>query len=248
MPTKPWFTANELLFWIADQEAPDGQSPRGILRRIAEQRAIEDAASAAIKNELDASLYRENLAKLDESEENVWSALRNALIESLANGAVIAFGLTSPDGDLNPIRFQHWAFLELDWDRGIAKGHGLAYFGLRFVPTARLNEVRDVLPERWRNLGLPKPPKPKAEPEPRPEREPQPVYRTGGAGRPSSRHLIEAELNRRAEAGTTRPTLRLEAASLVAWLRKAHPEAAPATQKTIENLIRGTYRKLRPGP
>jgi len=70
-------------------------------------------------------------------------------------------------------------------------------------------------------------------------------YKTGFAGRPSSRPLYFAEMHRRAEAGKLCDSLRSESQELADWLRREHPEAAQATAKTIENGLRGEYRKLK---
>ena len=66
--------------------------------------------------------------------------------------------------------------------------------------------------------------------------------RTGAPGRPSSMHLIDAELKARMERGDTLPTLRLESEALADWFLRTYPHAARPTPKTIQNKIREIYR------
>ena len=65
--------------------------------------------------------------------------------------------------------------------------------------------------------------------------------RTGAPGRPTSRHRVLEEFERRLAANEVRPTLGEEAQTLAAWLRTTHPNLAGMTPKTIENLIRHLY-------
>jgi hypothetical protein len=69
--------------------------------------------------------------------------------------------------------------------------------------------------------------------------------RTGAPGRPTSRHLVEREFRRRAEADDVCDTLRKEALTLSRWLETAHPGYAPMRPKTVENCIREEYRRLK---
>lgn len=73
----------------------------------------------------------------------------------------------------------------------------------------------------------------------------EPIYSTGAAGRPTSMHLIKAEMHRRADHGELQPTLKAEFESLVEWLSKKHPQAHPATSKTIRNNLRNFYNELK---
>ncbi len=68
-------------------------------------------------------------------------------------------------------------------------------------------------------------------------------YTTGAPGRPTSAHLIEAEFERRAEAGERQARLRAEAKTLEGWLQQAHPRAPRLSWKTIENHIRERFRQ-----
>jgi len=70
------------------------------------------------------------------------------------------------------------------------------------------------------------------------------TYRTGVPGRPTSRHLVDAEFGRRMAAGEVLPTLKAEAEWLAAWLARAHPGAAAMSQTTTQNLIRHRYSRM----
>jgi hypothetical protein len=73
-------------------------------------------------------------------------------------------------------------------------------------------------------------------------------YRTGLPGRPTSKHLYLAELERRASLGLMLPEVKAESVALHHWLKKEHGSAAAsASPKAIENSIRDTYRRLK-GP
>lgn len=69
--------------------------------------------------------------------------------------------------------------------------------------------------------------------------------RTGAPGRPTSRHLVEQEFKVRANAGRLEDTLADEAAFLSRWLQETHPNAAPMTERTVQNSIRVAYRQQR---
>ena len=71
----------------------------------------------------------------------------------------------------------------------------------------------------------------------------QVTYRTAAPGRPSSMHLVENELKRRAESGRLEATLAEQARVLRDWLGTAHPDAVPPTEKTIRNRIRSGFRQ-----
>jgi hypothetical protein len=68
-----------------------------------------------------------------------------------------------------------------------------------------------------------------------------PSDRTGAQGRPTSRHLVEGEFQRRRETGAVLETLRGEAQALSNWLKTAYPDLAQMTCKTVENCIRPLY-------
>jgi len=70
-------------------------------------------------------------------------------------------------------------------------------------------------------------------------------HRSGGAGRPTSMHLVEAEMKRRHDNGLTLATLKAEGEALAAWLREDHPTEPRLTAKAIKNSLRDLYRNLR---
>jgi len=71
------------------------------------------------------------------------------------------------------------------------------------------------------------------------------MMRTGAPGRPSVMHLVVSEFDRRAKARRIEPTVAAQAKVLAGWLTEKHPTAPRLTPKTIENNIRGTYRKTK---
>jgi hypothetical protein len=74
------------------------------------------------------------------------------------------------------------------------------------------------------------------------------VYRTGTAGRPSSKHLALAELKRRAAANLLAPTLLAEATALVDWLKETHPDAPRPKPKSLADALRAIYREEQAKP
>ena len=68
-------------------------------------------------------------------------------------------------------------------------------------------------------------------------------YKTGLPGRPTIRHFIITEFERRKEAGELCSSLGKEAEYLHNWAALEHPNAPRATTGTIENQIRAPYRK-----
>lgn len=68
---------------------------------------------------------------------------------------------------------------------------------------------------------------------------------TGGAGRPSSMHLVEEEFDRRGAANLVELTLAAEARHLEKWLKATHPGRPRATAKTIETRLRPKYQALK---
>ena len=75
---------------------------------------------------------------------------------------------------------------------------------------------------------------------------PAATYRTGTPGRPSSVHLVVAEMRARAQRGELARGVAEEARHLVAWLIRHHPEAAQPKAKSLEDSIRDEYRRLKP--
>jgi hypothetical protein len=70
------------------------------------------------------------------------------------------------------------------------------------------------------------------------------TYRTGLAGRPSGRHLVKTEMERRASRGELKHSLRAEAKELADWYAASHPQAPPIKDGAIRNSFADLYRKL----
>lgn len=70
-------------------------------------------------------------------------------------------------------------------------------------------------------------------------------YFSGSPGRPTGRHLYEAEFRRRAELGTAEHHLASEARYLQNWVREKHPSAPQPTVCTIQNNIREMHREYK---
>ena len=73
----------------------------------------------------------------------------------------------------------------------------------------------------------------------------QVTYFTGAPGRPTSTHLVEAEMRRRFAAGEQASSMRLEAEQLSAIISSKYPMAARITPKTIQNRFGALFRQLR---
>jgi hypothetical protein len=72
-----------------------------------------------------------------------------------------------------------------------------------------------------------------------------PITHSGGAGRPSSMHLIEKNMRQRAERGELATKLSEETNYQASWIRDAHPELRPVTAKAIANSLRDVYKSLK---
>ena len=73
-------------------------------------------------------------------------------------------------------------------------------------------------------------------------------YRTGSPGRPTIKHKILDEFQKRVGLNTFHLTLASEAEELRKWAKKEHPDAPCPTLKTIENLIRDEHRRAKTAP
>ena len=65
---------------------------------------------------------------------------------------------------------------------------------------------------------------------------------TGSQGRPTSRHLVFVEFQRRAGADEVAKTITEESRHLANWLRVQHPGLARMTARTVENAIRRDFK------
>jgi hypothetical protein len=71
---------------------------------------------------------------------------------------------------------------------------------------------------------------------------------TGTAGRPTSKHLLLKEMERRWRTGEMLAYLSREAAYLLKWLVEMHPTSPQPTAGSIENAVRARFRELRSTP
>ncbi len=74
------------------------------------------------------------------------------------------------------------------------------------------------------------------------------VYRTGVAGRPTSKQLVAQEHARRLAEGKAHLTLADEARHLAAWLVQRHPHAPSLTAGSVENSVRRAHRRAMKSP
>lgn len=72
----------------------------------------------------------------------------------------------------------------------------------------------------------------------------EPPATSGAAGRPSSKHLYEAELKRRFDAGTQATRISQQARDLVAWMESEHPDEPRPKSKAMEDAIRSLFWDL----
>lgn len=70
-------------------------------------------------------------------------------------------------------------------------------------------------------------------------------YRTGGKGRPTAMHFVEAELHRRASAGQMLDSWSKESEALAKWLIETRSDAPNTTPKAIRDKLAETYRTLK---
>jgi hypothetical protein len=70
-------------------------------------------------------------------------------------------------------------------------------------------------------------------------------HRSGGVGRPTSMHLVEAEMKRRHDNDLLLATMGAEAEALAAWLREDHPTEPGLTAISIRYSLHSHYRSLR---
>ncbi|WP_157962047.1 hypothetical protein [Acuticoccus kandeliae] len=72
-----------------------------------------------------------------------------------------------------------------------------------------------------------------------------PLTHSGFAGRPTTKHLVQAEFTRRCENGLASRKLAREAEQLLDWLTAHHRDVPAPTVKTIRNNIRDQHRAYR---
>jgi len=71
------------------------------------------------------------------------------------------------------------------------------------------------------------------------------IYKTGVAGRPTSRDLAKQEMQRRADNGELCSSLAAEVRVLREWVQRYHAAAPQLTQSALQNALRDDYRRLK---
>jgi hypothetical protein len=237
-----YWTLSGLLNQEIEEERDDGGPSIGDqLRRISERRAIANQAIGySPQSSKDMNLYLREARELEEAERRLITVAKANLIHRLGQGDWVATGYRSPDEPRTPIPMRHWHFLEVDFESQRASGHGLDYFGIHCLSP---RDWKRITGHQWHLDPVNQAPRQRTAAESQPPAPPPPEsYRTGASGRPSSRHLVQAEFERRVASGTALGTLAEEAAHLVSWLAEAHPSAPPMTEKTIRNTLRESHR------
>jgi hypothetical protein len=74
------------------------------------------------------------------------------------------------------------------------------------------------------------------------------AYRTGAAGRPTSKQLVGQEHQRRLIAHEAHQSVAQEARHLATWLASRHPTAPVMSEGTVENAIRAEHRRAMKSP
>ncbi len=86
----------------------------------------------------------------------------------------------------------------------------------------------------------------------RPDTEPavasETIYKTGVAGKPTSWHLVEAEVRRRWNSGEGHERSTIEwAREMDQWLTQSHPSAPPLKEKSLKNHLAPLLREISAG-
>ncbi|MBR1156589.1 hypothetical protein [Bradyrhizobium sp. JYMT SZCCT0428] len=163
-------------------------------------------------------------------------ALRRGAIESWATDCIYFHGGKKTLVRNEPIDPSDWATLTVDWEKSKADSPGMLLpnapwdgsFSLSGI-YVKQEDVKRLWPEASANVAIE-------------SKLPSATDRTGSPGRPTPRHLVEAEFKRRADKGEAESSLREQARILETWLRQTHPDLARMTAATIENAIRTVYR------
>ena len=141
------------------------------------------------------------------------------LVTKLRKGALFARGFLPNSLQILTVPAEWWTSVRLDLDANQAEANGTCLQGVLVYETV-INGIT-VSPHE--------PPKPR---------------RSGFAGRPTSRPLMEAEMRARADRGELLPTLAAEARYLIEWLKNTHPEETPPGQSGAEGSLRNYYKVM----
>lgn len=186
--------------------------------------------------------------QFDPEDVTVWQEVFSELLAAISSDRVRVTGLR--DGEVDLIPGHKFAGCQVDYPHSDAPMDLMASEDVYLRSHPYVNEERwrngidDALVNRhgslWKQLMVEK--------ESVRERWPfgfSPRSKSGLPGRPTSKHLIMRELERRFAAGMMLPSVGKEAGALWDWLRLTHSDDPPGTAKTIENQIRARHRELR---
>jgi hypothetical protein len=129
--------------------------------------------------------------------------------------------------------------VEVNWDENAISWYELtgdlfAYYKIQ-IPVDQLEKAFYLLAEALTNVQMPADPMDAQE---------EITYSTGSQGRRSSVQIVEAEMRRRFANREQAPSMTAESKHLSQWLASAHPQAARATPKTIQNRCGALFRQL----
>jgi hypothetical protein len=268
----PWLLPGELIDLVmegADMvETPSGHvvDVAAYLTALREKIGIfnQELVDARTRDVVAAVEARVRLFRDDE--QRIMDGFHRIAIEGLRRTRYVGYGFKDNSGLRAIVPPGCWPRATVDWATGTVTADEERFTDVRFIEYAgQMPEVRFALNRDLRSTGMFVPyavgeendmaPEPEPEQEappvnpeqPKPTKPPEPaepIYSTGAPGKPSSMHLVEQEMRRRAAAVELAVTLSAEAGYLEAWLRTTHSEAAPATAKTIRNRLGGLYRTL----
>ncbi len=161
-------------------------------------------------------MSEDQTCELVDAEADLWRAL--------VDGSVLAKGLPDQEPDYVDISPIHW--LNLVWMPGWGKMSVRNLGGPEPRYRVVLVDRGDVLGQ-WPQEGsadtnLPKP---------------EEHNLSGAPGRPTSMHLVEQEMVRRATAGEKEKNMLAEAKALASWLEATHPAMPKLGFKSIQNKL-----------
>ncbi len=178
------------------------------------------------------------------------AALPRLLAARLAGSAFKARGI-SPRNPLQPLDIPALALgaaeIALGWEEATWRSGSKPYSTHSSPPpapgsvslpggiTLRGVRVFAASPDQYRDP-------PATQPAEAPPDEPD-AYRTGAAGRPTSKQLVGLEHQRRLLAREAHQSVAQEARYLAAWLSARHPAAPAMSAGTVENAIRAEHRR-----
>jgi len=186
-----------------------------------ESQGYSSGGVLSLDDVMESTIYGKQLFRYRALEEELQANLMN----KLQTGECVARGYDVSDSVAAPavtIPAEKWQFLEPNFEESSASEGGFSVVGIKIfkpdlsVSRSNINESVGVNP-----------------------------YKTGLPGRPTIKHLINPELDRRASAGETRLTLEEEAKALQEWIASEHPDAPIPALQTIKNHIRAKYRIIR---